>query len=76
MEKGIIGKPKYKRKDVVQFVLEETVYQGTVDIVDAYGTFEQNEEPSYDILTPNFRNGETYLVKHIRESSVISTLKC
>ena len=39
--------------------------QGYVAIIDKYGTFEQNEEPSYDVLVDNFG-----LVKHIREHSL------
>lgn len=45
---------------------------GEVYIVDAYGTFEQNEEPSYDIMVEDWRGtGEPMLVKHIRESGLI-----
>lgn len=41
---------------------------GVVYIVDAYGIFEQDEEPSYDIEA--LYNGEVSLFKHIRESKV------
>ena len=79
-EKGILGKPKYKYGDTVCFETKfpgsEEVFllKGTVDIVDAYGTFGQKEEPSYDVRAP-FPNEEGVLVegrsalyKHIRES--------
>lgn len=58
---------------------------GTVYIVDAYGTFEQREEPSYDVMfdmTADFmkENGiqqdgdgsQQILYKHIRQSSLKS----
>jgi hypothetical protein len=62
----MIGHPQYKRNDVVSFKFKDEVKTGTVYIVDAYGTFEQNEEPSYDILVES----ENTLYKHVRESKV------
>lgn len=62
----MIGHPKYKRNDVVSFKFNDAIKTGTVYIVDAYGTFEQNEEPSYDI----FVESENTLYKHVRESKV------
>ena len=62
----MIGHPKYKRDDVVSFKFKDEVKTGTVYIVDSYGTFEQNEEPSYDILVES----ENTLYKHVRESKV------
>ena len=41
---------------------------GSIEIVDQYGTFEQAEEPSYDILVKE-ENGCLY--KHIRESQIM-----
>lgn len=76
MGKGVVGSPQYKKGDKVVFGFEwrdgsEQEMTGAVYIVDAYGTFEQNEEPSYDIMVEDFRDsGEPCLVKHIRESSV------
>lgn len=74
--KGTIGNPKYKSGDEVEFELEvhgiPFRLSGEVWLVDAYGTFEQNEEPSYDIMVeklPLQDEGEV-LVKHIRESSI------
>jgi len=44
---------------------------GKVYIVDPYGTFEQNEEPSYDVMVENYKgSGQACLVKHIRESKL------
>lgn len=68
-KRGQLGKPFYKKGDFVIFDFTngvETVrLSGTIRIVDAEGTFEQNEEPSYDISC----NGVLY--KHVRESSII-----
>lgn len=58
----IIGRPRYDYKDQVQFSFGDEQYIGTVYVVDAWGTFEQDEEPSYDILVGDC------LYKHIRES--------
>ena len=60
--------PKYKLGDVVAFEPDdgEPPIQGMIEIVDRYGTFEQNEEPSYDIY--RFENNTLY--KHIRQRFV------
>ena len=62
----MLGKPKYTYGDVVKFECdgEKT---GAVAIIDRYGTFEQNEEPSYDLLNKD----ENILYKHCRESWII-----
>lgn len=74
----MIGKPRYKYEDTVGFWLklygedEQKFFVGKVYIIDAYGTFEQNEEPSYDIMVEDFNGtGKPCLVKHIRESECI-----
>lgn len=64
----MIGKPKYKENDVVIFTIDGEILTGYVYIVDAYGTFEQNEEPSYDIMV---EKPVHCLYKHIRESRLI-----
>lgn len=56
--------PKYERGDVVRFEFGDEVLEGMVEIVDRYGTFGQNEEPSYDLY--RFENNTLY--KHVRES--------
>ena len=60
----IIGQPKYKRGDVIRFWFGEKLKQGRIEIVDAWGTIEQSEEPSYDILC----EAEHCIYKHILES--------
>lgn len=75
-DKGVLGKPRFKDGDKVGFYLkphkmnEEVFFVGTVEIIDRYGTFEQDEEPSYDIMVENWLDsGERMFVKHVRESS-------
>ncbi len=64
-----LGSPKYRRGDIVRILNRHGVaVSGEVDIVDAYGTSEQRDEPSYDILVAE----ENCLYKHIRESQVLT----
>lgn len=74
----MIGKPKYKKDDVVTFKFsrsgQDIVITGKVFIIDPFGTFEQDEEVSYDIMAPDPRNGgEMCLFKHVPESYIISS---
>ena len=72
----MLGKPKYTYGDKVKFDInyEGKTYllEGAVNIIDAYGTFEQNEEVSYDIIVENgdFPSDYPCLFKHIRESDL------
>lgn len=66
----MLGQPKYKRGDTVSFEMRGEVVAGEVYIVDAYGTFEQNEEPSYDVMIVQ-DHSEKCLVKHVRESWIL-----
>ena len=67
-----VGYPKFEYGDVVKFDFrwnkdeELQKVTGYVFIVDAYGTFGQPDEPSYDIYSPE----QNMLFKHIRESGV------
>lgn len=63
----MIGKPLYKLGQCVEFICNGKIRKGEVEIVDADGTFEQNEEPSYDIFVAE----ENLFCKHIRESDII-----
>ena len=63
---GVLGKPKFQRGDSVSFECNGQIKVGLVEIVDAYGTFDQNVEPSYDILVKS----ENTLYKHFRETLV------
>lgn len=72
---GTLGKPLFKYGDTVGFFYriygedEDIFCTGTIEIIDRYGTFEQNIEPSYDIMVNNYRGSESpVLFKHVRES--------
>ena len=71
----MLGKPKHKQNDTVRFLHADSgeivSVTGKVEVVDAWGTFEQNEEPSYDI----FVEEENCLYKHIPESHIIGVEK-
>jgi len=66
----MLGKPKYKKGDHLKFKIADEIHTGVVFIVDAYGTFFQDEEPSYDLENTD----ENILYKHIRESLIIEKL--
>ena len=72
----MLGKPKFNYGDVVRFEKEKKKDSvitciGTIEIIDKYGTFEQNKEVSYDIMVDNFNaNNEPVFVKHIVESKL------
>lgn len=72
---GMVGNPMFKYGDRVGFYIKpygkdkEIFCEGSIYIIDRYGTFEQDEEPSYDIMVDDWNNtGEKMLVKHVRES--------
>lgn len=65
----MIGKPKFKKADWVKFEWKCEVIEGEIWQVDAYGTFFQTKEPSYDIFSPK----KNMLYKHIEESCVTKT---
>lgn len=60
----MLGKPKFKCGDIVKFKFDDKTKEGIIAIVDAYGTFEQSKEVSYDILVKS----ENTLYKHYVES--------
>lgn len=63
----MIGKPKYKENDKVEFSLSENeVHKGVIWIVDELGTFFDKSDVSYDI----FVEEENMLYKHINEKYV------
>ena len=68
----MLGKPKYQRNDVVSFEIDGKQRSGFVYIVDAYGTFFQTEEASYDVMVEE-ENGRC-LYKHIPESCVLQKM--
>lgn len=62
----MIGKPKYKVGDTVNFDADGKQKTGKVEIVDYYGTFGDDSDVSYDI----FIEEENCLYKHFNEKLV------
>lgn len=62
---------KYKWGQKVRFPFRDAMKEGYIEIVDAFGTFEQKEEPSYDIMV----YPDDCLYKHVRESMIECTLE-
>ncbi|MBQ0014691.1 MAG: hypothetical protein KBS82_05135 [Oscillospiraceae bacterium] len=70
-----MNKPKYELYDEVRFVSGGEQHIGTIEIVDRFGTFEQNVEPSYDIMVHNWRgSGQDMFYKHVVESLVLNKI--
>ena len=71
-----LGKPKYKVGEEGCFVYGKDSDQkekGRICIIDAYGTWEQQKEVSYDILgSKSEEPDKRTLFKHIRESEIVN----
>lgn len=52
---------------MVVFKIGDDEKCGMIQIVDVYGTFEQDDEPYYDICVEE----ENCLYKHIRETDIV-----
>lgn len=72
IERTIVDPPKYRKGDMVRFPGRDTILVGSISIIDAYGTFEQSEEPSYDIFV---KGTPGTLYKHVRESEVLGLVE-
>lgn len=75
----MLGKPKYSIGEEVVFHLEnrrgvDTSFIGKIYIIDAYGTFEDNTDVSYDILAKDADDGKDILFKHVSEKSVLYSI--
>lgn len=66
----MLGHPKYQHGDRVVFRWKDGTLTGVIRIVDAYGTFGQDREPSYDI----YREEDNTLYKHLPESFIVEQL--
>lgn len=66
----MVGKPKFKQDEEVLFAfpMEEGMrtLKGTIYIIDAYGTFFDDSDVSYDILVEEMNT----LFKHVPEKDV------
>lgn len=73
----MLGNPKYNYGDEVTFPYADNngkvhFVKGTIEIIDRFGTFGQNDEVSYDIMVDDwFGRGTPMFVKHIKESTLI-----
>lgn len=65
----MIGKPKFKYGDVVEFMYNNEKIVGTVEIIDSYGTHFDKSDVSYDIMCDNYK-GQPMFFKHVREDGV------
>jgi hypothetical protein len=64
----MIGHPKYAYGDMVSFEIDGTTKVGKIYIIDAYGTFFDDSDVSYDIMVDE---GEmSCLYKHLPERYV------
>lgn len=62
---------KYQYNETVYFICDNKVFEGTIAIIDAHGTFERPGETSYDIMST--LNGQDCLFKHFPEHCVYKT---
>ena len=65
-EHTMIGYPKYKKGDTVSFIIDGRKITGCIEIIDAYGTFWDDSDVSYDIMVES----ENTLYKHIKEHAL------
>lgn len=59
-------KPKHKYGDLVQFEFNGKVKNGTISIIDAYGTFYDKKNVYYDVMVED----DNCLYKHICEKDL------
>ena len=62
----MVGEPKYKIGQFVRFEFDGEIMEGTIEIIDTYGTWADPSDVSYDILGMN-----DCLYKHIREDCIL-----
>ena len=62
----MLGIPKFNFGDRVKFDLNGKTYEGSIEIIDKYGVFEDDSDVSYDIVV--VEKDEEILVKHVNES--------
>lgn len=62
----MLGNPKYKRGQLVRFEFDNEIMEGTIEIIDTYGTWADPSDVSYDILGLN-----DCVYKHVREDFIL-----
>ena len=65
----MLGKPKYNYEDKVKFTIGNETKEGTIYIIDEYGTFFYNDDVCYDIMS-TIGDGTMRLYKHIPEHQI------
>ena len=60
----MVGKPRFKQGDVVEFIIDGNKKQGVIAIIDRFGIFVDDSEVYYDI----FLKEENVLIKHMKEA--------
>lgn len=63
------GHPKFKYKEKVKFQCGDEIKEGTIYIIDEYGTFSDPSDVSYDIMS-TMDDGRQCLYKHVTEKFV------
>lgn len=63
------GHPKFKYEEKVTFKFLDKVKEGTIYIIDEYGTWDDPSDVSYDIMSTS-DEGKRCLYKHISEKFV------
>lgn len=63
------GKSKFKYEDKVRFKFGDKIKEGTIYIIDEYGTWDDPSDVSYDIMSTT-DDGRKCLFKHITEKLV------
>ena len=64
----MIGQPKFEKQDLVSFTINGESKKGVIEIIDSYGTFENDSDVSYDIMV--WEDNLYVLYKHISEPLV------
>lgn len=63
------GHPKFKHEEKVKFQCGDEIKEGTIYIIDEYGTFSDPSDVSYDIMSV-MDDGRKCLYKHVTEKFV------
>jgi hypothetical protein len=63
------GHPKFKHEEKVKFQFGDEIKEGTICIIDEYGTFSDPSDVSYDIMS-TMDDGRKCLYKHVTEKFV------
>ena len=60
----MVGRPRFKHGDVVEFIIDGNKKQGVITIIDRFGIFVDDSEVYYDI----FIEEDNVLCQHIKEA--------